>query len=143
LRLLDDFISADIEQFFETNLDKSVYAFVELLYKNLTEKEIKCILSGTELRFMVDELFGPFLNLGEFSEVTASLLDTQLILEAAPSILSDMFFFYGGIYTNAGKRKLFEELQQIWTSHRNIIYRLSGIILLHITGAFIVKENLC
>jgi hypothetical protein len=142
MKSIDDFIARDIRLFYGTNLDTSAYQFQELIYEFLTEREYKCVLEGTELKFILAKLFEPSLNLGDFSGVDNSLVSLLTALTGSP-IVSDMLFFYGGIYSNDGSRDLFEELKASWEDHRNGIYRLGSLMILHLVGMFIVKENLC
>jgi len=142
MKVLDDFTSKDIELFYSTNLDRSVYAFQNLVYEYLTEKEFKLIVLGTELGSLIENIFGPSLDLGNFSEISDSIIQTQFVLTNSV-IVSDMLFFYGGIYSSIGNRKLFEELKASWEDHRNTIYRLASLFIIHLLGMFIVKENLC
>ena len=142
MRTLDDFISQDIRLFYDSNLDEAVYLFQDLIYEYSTEREYKGLLLGTELKFLIDDLFGPTLEIGEFAEDSNSTIELQSILDHSV-VVNDMLFFYGGIYANAGNRSIFEELKASWEDHRNSVYRLASIMTLHVIGMFIVKENLC
>tara|TARA_R110000851_G_scaffold219398_1_gene372175 strand:+ start:129 stop:557 length:429 start_codon:yes stop_codon:yes gene_type:complete len=142
VKTLDSFISQDIRLFYDSNLDESVYLFQDLVYEYISEREYKGLLLGTELKFIVDELFGPTLELGKFVDKSNSTVELQSILDNS-IVVKDMLFFYGGIYSDAGTRDVYEELKSTWEDHRNTVYRLASLLLLHVMGMFIVKENLC
>ena len=136
----------------DVQVDKSVSLFINLLFRsgldqNSSQKayheDIVRLLKATELFTYIKNRIGdPYIRnqtlLPDNYWVTA-----YQKLKSSREVVSDMLFFYGGVYSSKGERDLLEFLKTIWFNHRNLVYRLGALIVIHLIGMKHLKDNLC
>lgn len=136
----------------DIRVDQSVSDFINILFRGgkdknfsqaVTHEDILRLLKATELFSYVEDRFEKLYIPSDTLLRNNYWVDVHRTLKGSRSIILDMFFFYGGIYIAAGERDLFDFLVETWNTHRNPIYQLSALIILHLIGIKHVKDTQC
>jgi hypothetical protein len=136
----------------DVQVDPSVSVFIEILFRGgnskefsqkATHEDVFRLIQSTELTVYISEAF-PKLFISSHSLLPEGYwLSLLTSLRGNTSVIGDMLFFYSGIFFSDGDIKLFNFLKEVWVSHRNPVYSLSALIIIHLLGMNKIKESLC
>ncbi len=142
-RILD--VRADIP------VDSSVDRFIDIIFRLGTKsdsqkayhEDIFRLLQSTELYKFIEEFF-PVVYLNSKTLIPDNYwVSLNSLISSNPTLITDFLFFYGGVFSSAKKRNDFEFLKSVYETHKNPVYVISSLIIIHILGSRILKENLC
>lgn len=133
-------------------VDSSVLKFINLVFRLSVDKsfpqqayheDVIRLLQSTELFSYIKDRIG-----SPYTRKKTLIPDNYWVklhnkLLANRELVSDFMFFYGGIFSSKGERDLLEFLKSIWVNHRNVVYQVSALLVIHLIGMRHLKDNLC
>lgn len=131
---------------------ESVFNFINILFRGgvdktsaqkATHEDILRLINATEFRSYLEANFEPiFLS-------TASLIPVNywssifITLNISSDLVNSMLAFYRKVYSRNGQGDLYRFLLNQWRNHRNTVFQLSALVVIHLLGIKSIKESLC
>jgi len=136
----------------DVQVDSSVLKFINLIFRLSINKaspqrayheDVIRLLQSTELfSYTRDRVGDPYIKDKTLVPENYWVSLHSKLLENK-EVISDMLFFYGGVFSSKGERELMEFLKSLWLNHRNLVYKLSALLTIHLLGMRHIKDNLC
>lgn len=137
----------------DVRVPQSVFDFINMVFRlgkdpglyaqKATHQDILRLLKSTELSSFLDENFEIIYIDPETLIPSNYWVDLYRKLSQSQDLISDILFFYRQQFRSVGRTEEINFLTNIWSTHRNLIYQLSSLILIHLLGMQIVKERQC